>query len=555
MPENLLFHLGGFIEPELLWGQQTESGQQETDVGQFPRDRRVQGIAFALAYIRRDCLDRIGMLDELFHSYFEDTDYCLRAADAGIASVVAGAVTVCHDQHGSTRDDGGFRERLWTESRASFAARWQQTADRKLSRHRALAGPDPPAARLRPADPRPALAPRCALAAHGLFGGRAGTARWQRLPSRTGRAPHAAVACPKSPWSARPDQLQTMARGRFRVSLAFSEWARPGAAWVEHCNRFDLLLVPDEFQADAYREAGVTRPDRSAAARHRSRVLPSRTCRRNGIRADNSCSSASPRCSDATPRAVIAAFRRSFDANDPVELVIYICPGNDESALRQSLEPLAAADNGARVRIMAGWGFPAYERAQLLVAADAYVSARRGAGWDPVVREAIACGRVVVAPAYGSQKALIEQWGHAVEVREEVGRSRPAGPPVGAAGFRESLEWRMRDVFNRRAELVCRSGHAGRQPFAEAHNLDISADRLAELLARGGTLKPAAAKPPRPPPGRPAAACGRPDRRSRHAPLRDLERGRPAQADGGLARRRRTAAARARQSARPFRAR
>ncbi|MEO8010142.1 MAG: glycosyltransferase family 2 protein, partial [Dokdonella sp.] len=133
-PDNLVFHVGGFIEPDGLWGQQTESGQQERDVGQFPRTRRVQGIAFALAYLRSDCIARIGVLDEIFHSYFEDTDYCLRAADAGIAAVVAGAVTLRHHQHGSTRDDGGFRARLWTQSRAAFAARWQQ---RLLARYRA----------------------------------------------------------------------------------------------------------------------------------------------------------------------------------------------------------------------------------------------------------------------------------------------------------------------------------------------------------------------------------------------------------------------------------
>ena len=88
--------------------------------------RRVQGIAFALAYIRRDCLDRIGALDPVFHSYFEDTDYCLRAADAGIGTVVAGAVTL---QPRSARLDPGrrgFRRRLLEASRASFAARWQK---------------------------------------------------------------------------------------------------------------------------------------------------------------------------------------------------------------------------------------------------------------------------------------------------------------------------------------------------------------------------------------------------------------------------------------------
>ena len=493
-PENLLFHLGGFIEPELLWGQQTESGQQETDVGQFPRDRRVQGIAFALAYIRRDCLDRIGLLDERFHSYFEDTDYCLRAADAGIASVVAGAVTVCHDQHGSTRDDGGFRERLWTESRASFAARWQQ---RLIENYRGtvlwqgltrlpLAYGQLTRGLLWRLDARSLRMAYSAVAPELLDGNdfRLELAARRMLPS----LPEAALVCA-------PAQLQTTARGRFRVSLAFSEWAHPGAAWVEQCNRFDLLLVPDEFQANAFREAGVRAPiEVLPLGIDREYCHPNVPAQRNPSGKFVFLSVAEMRGRDA-PERVVEAFRRSFDAGEPVELIIYICPGNDESALRHSLEPLAAVNNAARVRIMAGWGFPAYERAQLLVAADAYVSARRGAGWDPVVREAIACGRVVIAPAYGSQKALIEEWGQAVEVREEVA---DADQPdcLWAQPDSESLEWRLRDVFNRRAELVAEAVTRA-APFAEANNLDASADRLVELLASGGTLKAAAAKPPR----------------------------------------------------------
>lgn len=493
-PDNLLFHLGGFIEPELLWGQQTESGQQESDVGQFPRDRRVQGIAFALAYIRRDCLDRIGLLDERFHSYFEDTDYCLRAADAGIASVVAGAVTVCHDQHGSTREDGGFRERLWKQSRASFAARWQQRLIEEyrgtvlwqgLSRLPHAYGQLTRSLlwRLDARSLRMAYSP---VAPELLDGNdfRLELAARRMLPA----LPEVALVCA-------PARMQTTARGRFRLSLAFSEWARPDKAWIEQCNRFDLLLVPDPFQANAFREAGARVPiEVLPLGIDREYCHPDVPTQRNPDGKFVFLSVVEMLGRDA-PERVVDAFRRSFDAGDPVELIIYICPGNDESALREALEPLAAIDNAARVRILAGWGFPAYERAQLLVAADAYVSARRGAGWDPVVREAIGCGRVVIAPAYGSQKDLIDEWGHAVEVREEV--ADPDQPDcLWAQPDSASLEWRLRDVYNRRADLVAEAA-ARAAPFAEANNLDASADRLVELLASGGTLKPAAAKSPR----------------------------------------------------------
>jgi GT2 family glycosyltransferase len=502
-PEKLLFHLGGFIEPELLWGQQTESGRQETDVGQFPRTRRVQGIAFALAYIRRDCLDRIGMLDEIFHSYFEDTDYCLRAAEAGIASVVAGAVTLRHDQHGSTRDDGGFRERLWKDSRARFAERWQQ---RLIDRYRGSvlwqgltrlphAYGQLTRDLLWRLDARKLRMAYSAVTPELLDGNdfRLELAARRMLPS----FPDVAIVCA-------PGQTQASARGRYRVAIVFSEWRQPPAAWAEHYNKFDLLIAPDAFQAEAYRSIGVTTPiEIIALGVDREYCHPRVPAKPNPNGRYVFLSTAESLSRDA-PDRVVQAFRRSFRADEPVELVIYICPGNDESAIRDKLESLLVKGSGARVRLMFGWGFPSAERAQLLASADAYVSARRGAGWDPVVRAAIACGRVVIAPAYGSQETLMREWGLPVDLRGEVGD--PANSDCSWADpDRDALTWRLRDAFNRRDELrdgaMTRADHYG-----ERDNLDTTADRLTEMLGRGSTLR----KKPETPPAHQPIALDRP---------------------------------------------
>src|SRR5437588_669301 len=77
---------------------------RETDVDQYAAAREVEGIVFACAYIRREVLDAIGALSEEYVSYFEDTDYCLRAKDAGFRTLVCGAVTIVHHEHGSTSD-------------------------------------------------------------------------------------------------------------------------------------------------------------------------------------------------------------------------------------------------------------------------------------------------------------------------------------------------------------------------------------------------------------------------------------------------------------------
>ena len=82
---------GTFILPDTLWGQQI--GALETDVNQYADRRPVQGIVFACAYIRRELLTAIGALSEEYRSYFEDTDYCLRAAAAGFRTRSAGRWT------------------------------------------------------------------------------------------------------------------------------------------------------------------------------------------------------------------------------------------------------------------------------------------------------------------------------------------------------------------------------------------------------------------------------------------------------------------------------
>jgi GT2 family glycosyltransferase len=128
-----LVHTGTVIMPDTCWGQQSESGP-EKDVGQYARDRPVQGVVFAVVYIKREVVDAIGGLDLAFMTYFEDTDYCLRARQAGFETLLCGGVTVVHTQHGSTREAGKLRDRLFKAGQAVFAARWKATLEEAYAR-------------------------------------------------------------------------------------------------------------------------------------------------------------------------------------------------------------------------------------------------------------------------------------------------------------------------------------------------------------------------------------------------------------------------------------
>lgn len=495
-----LYHAGGFIEADELWGQQTESGVLERDVAQYTTTRRVQHVAFALAYLRRDCLERIGGLDEIFHSYFEDTDYCLRAAAAGIATVNAGAVTLRHDQHGSTQEDGGFRERLWAASRAAFAARWQARLREEYRGNVLWQG----VTRASPVHAHLARAFVRRLDARGLrtsfepVVAELGDAQDFRLDLAMRRRwpppGDAAIVCADGAHFA-----QT--RTKRRAALAFCDWARAPAAWVEGANALDLLLVPDAFQRDAFRAAGVRAP---------IEVLPL------GVDADY-CHPRVPAPRDPlgrftfvavvddfardAPDRLVDAFRAAFADDDGVALLIHVRGNSTAFATAQALA--ARRGDDARVRLLADWTYPWHQRAQFLRGADAYVAARRGGGYDPFAADALACGLQLVAGDFGSAGLLAREHGIAVAARR-VDDARSGLP--WAEPELDALVAALREARARRRTPRQIDESAAR--FAAAHDIEASADTLAARITELAALaRPRALPKPHRPvdPARPAS--------------------------------------------------
>lgn len=57
----------------------------------------------AAMLIKREVIEKIGLLDECYFLYFEDTDYCLRASKAGFKLAVVPEATVRHQPSSSTK--------------------------------------------------------------------------------------------------------------------------------------------------------------------------------------------------------------------------------------------------------------------------------------------------------------------------------------------------------------------------------------------------------------------------------------------------------------------
>ncbi|NEX46818.1 glycosyltransferase [Pseudotabrizicola algicola] len=85
---------------------------------------RVDWLAGASLMMRRSVLDRIGLFDETFFLYFEETELCLRAARAGWPTDYVVESRVAHIGSASTGMKGWQRiPRFWLDSRLYYYAK------------------------------------------------------------------------------------------------------------------------------------------------------------------------------------------------------------------------------------------------------------------------------------------------------------------------------------------------------------------------------------------------------------------------------------------------
>ncbi len=86
----------------------------------------------ACMYVRREVIERIGLLDEGYPMAFEDVDWCLRAWQAGFRVVYFPAARLVHHESVTRGTEVGERERL---SRRLFWERWGDFFDARKVRN------------------------------------------------------------------------------------------------------------------------------------------------------------------------------------------------------------------------------------------------------------------------------------------------------------------------------------------------------------------------------------------------------------------------------------
>jgi GT2 family glycosyltransferase len=95
-----------FHQPQLIWfaggkiewwkGWISHIGIRENDRGQYDTIRETDYLTACCVLVKREVIERIGMLDERYFIYGEDADWCIRASRAGYKLLYVPSAVIWH---------------------------------------------------------------------------------------------------------------------------------------------------------------------------------------------------------------------------------------------------------------------------------------------------------------------------------------------------------------------------------------------------------------------------------------------------------------------------
>jgi GT2 family glycosyltransferase len=412
-PDGRLQHAGAYMPLDSFWGQQHAA--HEEDVGQYTADRDVEAVVFACAYLKRELLQQVGLLDERYFAYFEDSDYCLSARAKGYRTLCCGSVTLDHNESSSTRINGVAHRTFFQQSQSLFREKWEARQRRaRYARHldwrstiSLPTGYSISSRELVLALDRSGVE----VAYRYLYG--PGTVLPLTEPEQTG---HDMLNHIRQRPLAREGvqvaygQADAFHRndGGYRVGYTMLETDGVPRSWVEQANRMDEIWVPSTFNVQTMRDSGVTRPIHrvplgidphyfhpNIKGARDERVFTFLSVFEWGER--------------KAPEILLRAFTDEFRSREDVLLLLKVVNSNEDVDVREQIAQMGLARTGGRVLLSLNDVIPSYQLGSLYRSADCLVLASRGEGWGMPALEAMACGLPVIATNWSAMTEFLDE--------------------------------------------------------------------------------------------------------------------------------------------------
>lgn len=490
LPDGRLSHAGTYMPAETMWGQQI--GGREKDLGQYTRDHEVEGIVFACAYVKREVVAAIGGLALDFESYFEDTDYCLRARQAGFSTVLCGGVTLVHDEHGSTQGDAAALMRLFQKSRDVFRGKWQGYLEGRYRRdvfwQSIMNFPTGYAMSCR--EILLALDRRDVRVTYRyVYGPKTVFPREEPEGFDDYRLNvfHSRPAPRKAPVAVVYGQGDVFYRnqGRYKIGYTMLEVDGFPAEWVRQANRMDEIWVPTAFNRDGFVSSGVTRPIHTVPLGVNPHYFhPGMRGFPNPL-GEFVFLSVFEWGERKSPETLLRVFNDEFSADEPVRLLCKVVNRDPSLSLRHEIRRLGLRESGGKISYLFNLEFPHYQLGALYRSADCFVAPSRGEGWNMPLMEAMACGLPSIATDWGAHtEFLSDEIAYPLRIRKTV-------PAIAKCPYYKGFSWAdpdpehlrflLREVFENQEEAA-RRGRAAAEEVARKWTWDRTARRIAERL-------------------------------------------------------------------------
>jgi len=431
--DGRLLHAGAYMPQDSFWGQQI--GSLEKDVNQYGLDREVTAVTGACFYIKRAVIQAIGPLNEAFFSYFEDTDYCFRAAKAGFRTMCAGNVTIVHHENVSTNVNQVNFSKLFRKSQKIFRKQWEHELMTRYETavfwQSAVGNPSGYAVSAREillqldeldVDVRLAY----------LYG-----TDWMD----TQRDDHRLAGMRRRPKDLNLPQVVYASgdlfcknSGRYRIGYTMLEVNGIPEDWILQANELDEVWVPSSFNKQTFLDSGLkvlvrvmplgVNPDF-----YNPQIRPYRPTERYTFLAVFEWGERKG------AELLLRAYHRAFSNKDDVLLLAKVINTDGGVNVQQQIKALNLPQDGPPVAIIYNQDLPTHQMGSLYRSADCLVAPSRGEGWGMPHIEAMACGLPVIATDWSAPTDFMnETIAYPLQVAKLI-------PAVAKCPYYEGFRW------------------------------------------------------------------------------------------------------------------